>query len=126
MQAEYQGVAHRLGYFWFKLSQWKLMGRNEEDEVLVDGFVYLWSYGQVRSFHDLVRLSLAPHYSATTILNSNILLFCLECSRRSKEVCTLKCHIHVPRRCCWRYIPRATGWLYWLFHELCRLGVTSR
>lgn len=48
MRPENQAVAHRLGFFWFKLQQWQLLGRNDEDEVLVDGFVYAWSYGQVR------------------------------------------------------------------------------
>ncbi|CAM9277312.1 unnamed protein product [Ascophyllum nodosum] len=46
MRPENQAVAHRLGLFWFGLPQWKILGRNDEDEVLVDSFVYSWSYGQ--------------------------------------------------------------------------------
>ena len=40
---------HRLGFFWFKLPQWKFLARNDEDEVMLveDGFVYAWSYGRV-------------------------------------------------------------------------------
>lgn len=49
MRPEHQEVAHRLGFFWFRPSQWKMLGRNEEDEVLVDGFVFAWSYGQVKT-----------------------------------------------------------------------------
>lgn len=44
---EHQAVAHRLGIFWFRLSQVKVLDKNEEDETLVDGFVFSWSYLQV-------------------------------------------------------------------------------
>ncbi|CAM9495257.1 unnamed protein product [Pylaiella littoralis] len=47
LSPEHQAAAHRLGLFWFKLSQFKILGRNEEDEVLVDGFVFAWSYLQI-------------------------------------------------------------------------------
>ena len=44
---EHQAVAHRLGLFWFRPSQVSVLGKNEEDEVLVDSFVFAWSYLQV-------------------------------------------------------------------------------
>lgn len=43
---ENQAVAHRLGLFWFRPSQVSVLGKNEEDEVLVDSFVFGWSYLQ--------------------------------------------------------------------------------
>lgn len=51
LQPDNQVVAHRLGYYWFRITQWQLLGSNKEDERLVDGFVYAWSYGQVTRRH---------------------------------------------------------------------------
>ncbi|CAM9678078.1 unnamed protein product, partial [Choristocarpus tenellus] len=43
---EFQSVAHRLGYYWFSITQWRLLDGNDQDERLVDNFVFAWSYGQ--------------------------------------------------------------------------------
>lgn len=49
---ENQAVAHRLGFYnfssfdWKNICRWKVLEQNEEDEILVDGFVYVWSYCQ--------------------------------------------------------------------------------
>lgn len=51
MLPENQAIAHRLGFYWFRLCHWKLLGQNEEDEILVDSFVYSWSYCQVPMKH---------------------------------------------------------------------------
>ena len=66
MRPENQAVAHRLGLFWFGLPQWKILGRNDEDEVLVDSFVYSWSYGQVlhyniSTYNSLIAVQITLH-----------------------------------------------------------------
>lgn len=54
MLPENQAVAYRLGFYWSRWCDWKMvcsmkmLSQNDEDEILVDKFVYLWSYCQAR------------------------------------------------------------------------------
>ncbi|CBN74474.1 conserved unknown protein [Ectocarpus siliculosus] len=57
LASEHQAVAHRLGLFWFKPTQMSVLGRNEEDEVLVDSFVFAWSYLQIGVITSVAGLS---------------------------------------------------------------------
>ncbi|CAM9225987.1 unnamed protein product [Discosporangium mesarthrocarpum] len=45
-QAQFQSVAHRLGYYWFWFTQFGVLDKNVDDERLVDDFVFQWSYLQ--------------------------------------------------------------------------------